>query len=233
MDSYTLVIILAGILVLIFIFINLRPLSEDEVIKLGMKRRGKTIQEYFSFNKREVNVDKDFKRKMNPRGQFYNINQRLSNFPATAAALLKYKKHEWAIVGFEKNKDVNQIWCNKGPDRTTVSISISFDNLVRVAKRMGANSILTFHNHPNPNPQQYSMTKPSKQDLSTAKTRSERCNFNGINLLSFVCERGRHYRYTLSSADGFFPLSRFITNINELNGRSRMKNFGLHMELIF
>jgi len=96
--------------------------------------------------------------------------------------------------------------------------------------RARATSILTFHNHPNPNPQNYSMTKPSKRDLSTAKYRSERCNMNGINLLSFVCERGRHYRYILSSADGFFPLSRFMTNINESNGQSRMKNFELHMK---
>jgi len=35
---------------------------------------------------------------MNPNGTFYRINESLFGFPATVAALLKYKKHEWIII---------------------------------------------------------------------------------------------------------------------------------------
>ena len=224
--------IIIGVFIL-FILTHIRPLNDFELNKLGTKRRNKQIRRYFLSDRRETSVDKDFKRTMNPRGQFYHFNQSVSNFPATAAALLKYKKHEWAIVGIEKNKVVNKIWCNKGSDRTTVSLSTSFKDFVREAKRMGATSILTFHNHPNPNPQRYSMTQPSKQDLSTAKHRSEQCNVNGINLLSFVCERGRHYEYFMSPADSFFPLIDVIEVINDINDSSRLSNLKLHIERIF
>jgi len=95
-----------GLIGLIFVFTHLRPLTEDEVKQLGTKRRGKQIRGYFSFAAVGFNVDKEFKKQMNPNGTFYRINEGLFEFPSIAAALLKYKKHEWIIIAFEKHKKI-------------------------------------------------------------------------------------------------------------------------------
>jgi hypothetical protein len=222
-----------GFLILLFIITHLRPLSFEEVRKLGTKRRKKEIGRYFSFDNRERSVNSEFKKRMKPTGKFYQINENLFQFPSTAAALLKYKKHEWCIIAFEKDKKVFLIWVNKGPDRTTVSSLISLKNIAKVANENDTTSVLAFHNHPNPDPNYVSCTQPSQQDLQTAKVRSSVLNQNNLNLLSFVCERGRHYKYFFSPSDAFLPLPAFIEAINAINGKSRSKNLSLHFERIF
>ena len=39
---------------------------------------------------------------MRADGRFYKIEERLFEFPALATGLLKYKKHEWIIIAFER-----------------------------------------------------------------------------------------------------------------------------------
>ena len=170
---------------------------------------------------------------MKPTGRFYQISESLQEFPAIAAALLKYKKHEWIIVAFERNKEIFLIWLNKGSNRSSVSSGLSAKDMVEVAEATKASSVLTFHNHPNPYPNYLDCTKPSDQDIETAKVWSSVLNESGINLVSFICERGRHYEYFLSPADSFLPLQQFIDEINQVNGRSKLKNLSLHFERIF
>lgn len=222
---------IVGIIVLIFILTHLRPLTEDEVRQLGTKKRRKQIRQYFSFDKREFTVNKEFKKRMKPSGRFYQISDSLYKFPAIAAALLKYKKHEWIVVAFERKKKIFLIWLNKGLNRLRVSSYLSAGDMAKVADEKGTTSVVTFHNHPNPD--YLDCTKPSGQDIETAKVRSSVLNDRGVNLVSFVCERGRHYEYFLSPADSFLPLPQFIEEINEVNGRSKLKNLSLHFERIF
>lgn len=224
---------IVGIIVLIFILTHLRPLTEDEVRHLGTKKRRKQIRQYFSFDKREFTVNKEFKKRMKPTGRFYQISDSLYKFPAIAAALLKYKKHEWIIVAFERNKEIFLIWLNKGLNRSRVSSYLSAGNMAKVADEKEATSVLTFHNHPNPDPNYLDCTKPSAQDIETANGRFSVLSERGVNLVSFVCERGRHFEYFLSPADSFLPLPQFIEEINEVNGRSKLKNLSLHFERIF
>ena len=106
-----------GFLFLVLTLTHLWPLTFEEVRKLGTKRRDREIGIYFSFNKRERSVDTDFKKRMKPTGKFYKINDALTQFPSIAAALLKYKKHEWCITAFEKDKNVFLMWVNKGLDK--------------------------------------------------------------------------------------------------------------------
>jgi len=222
-----------GIIVILFILTHLRPLIEDEVRQLGTKRRRKQIRQYFSFNKREFIVNKEFKKRMKPTGRFYQISESLHNFPSIAAALLKYKKHEWIIVAFERNKEIFLTWLNKGINQLSVSSYLSAQDIAKISDEKKATSVLTFHNHPNPDPNYLNCTKPSEQDITTAKGRSSALNERSANLVSFVCERGRHYEYFLSPADSFLSLSQFIKEINEVNGRSRLQNLSLHLERFF
>ena len=220
------------IIVIIFIVIHFRPLSEEEIKALGQKRRNKQISQYFSFDNREFDVNKDFKKNMNPNGAFYQINESLFQFPSLAAALLKYKKHEWIIAAFEKNKKVDSIWLNKGFDRSTVSLYLSIEHIAELARKREKTSVLIFHNHPNINPNYYDCRRPSEKDIESASDFAQTLNYNGINLVEFVCERGRHYRYYLSPADNFLPSSEFIDAINKVNGLSKFKNLSLHFERI-
>lgn len=218
---------------LIFIVTHLRPLTKDEIKSLGNKRRNRQIRKYFSFDTREFTVNKEFKKRMNPNGAFYRMSESLFEFPAIAAALLKYKKHEWIIIAFEKDKKVESIWLNKGFDRSGVSPYLSVEDIAKICKQENQISILIFHNHPNINPNYYDCRRPSDKDIKSANEFAQVLNRNGINLLEFVCERGRHYKYFLSPADTFLPLREFVEAIDKANGQSKFKNLSLHFERIF
>ena len=227
------ILIPIGLLILLIILTHLRPLTFEEVRILGTKRRGKKLKEYFYFKNNECSVDMNFKKRMKPTGKFYQTDEPLFKFPSIAAGLLKYKKHEWTIVAFEKDTRIFLIWLNKGPDRSTVSTFISPDRIAEIANEKDATSVLTFHNHPNPDPNYISCTKPSQQDIQTAAFRESVYNKNNLNFLSFVCERGRHFRYYFSPSDAFLPLPTFIEALNAVNGSSRLKNLNLHFERFF
>jgi len=201
--------------------------------QLSKKRRDKKILLYFSFNGSEFDVCKDFKKRMNPNGNFYQLDESLRDFPSVAAALLKYKKHEWIIVAFEKNKKVDFIWINKGISREYVSLNLSVDHLVQIACDKKYSSVLIFHNHPNPNPNDYDCSNPSEQDVKSAIIFADGLNSNGVNLVEFICERGMHHKYFSSEAPQFFPVHQFYNEIQMINGSSKFQNFSLNMERIF
>lgn len=230
------ILIIIGVFLLfstIFILTHLRPLTDDEIKSLAGKRRKNQIRFYYSFNTQELSPNKEFKKRMNSSGKFYNINETLYNFPSTAAALLKYKKHEWIIMGFEKDKRIDLIWLNKGFDRASVSSYLSLSNITYTAKSSDYTSVLIFHNHPNINPNYYDCRKPSDQDLKSARDFMQALNSDGINLLEFVCERGKHYEYFLSAADIFSPLPNYLDEIIKENDQSKLKNLSLHFERVF
>jgi hypothetical protein len=222
-----------GLIGLIFVFSHLRPMTENEVEQLGIKRRNKQVRLYFSFNTGEFYVDKEFKKGMNPNGKLYRINEPLFVFPSIAAALLKYKKHEWIIIAFEKEKKIDSAWLNKGFDRSGVSPYLSVQDIANIANSNNHTSILIFHNHPNTNPNYYDCRRPSSEDMQSANECAKVLNRNGTNLIEFVCERGKHYKYFSSYADSFLPLSEFATAINGVNSLSKLRNLSLHIERIF
>jgi len=105
--------------------------------------------------------------------------------------------------------------------------------MVKIAKQENYTSVLIFHNHPNSHPNYYDCTKPSKQDIKSANSFAKILNSNGINLVEFVCERGKHYEFFLSPSNKFLPLTEFIKTIEKVNGKSKLKNLFLHFERIF
>jgi len=105
--------------------------------------------------------------------------------------------------------------------------------MVKIAKQENYTSVLIFHNHPNSHPNYYDCTKPSKQDIKSANSFAKILNSNGINLVEFVCERGKHYEFFLSPSNKFLPLTEFIKTIEKVNGKSKLKNLFLHFERFF
>ena len=55
----------------------------------------------------------------------------------------------------------------------------------------------------------------------------------GVNVLQFVCERGRFKCFHSRIADQFMPVARFHDQIAQRNGLSWYSNLGLHMERLF
>lgn len=184
----------------------MRPLTDQEADQLSTKRRNKQIRAYYSFHAGEVSVDLQFKKRMKADGSFYPADESLYTFPATAAGLLKYKKHAWIIVAFEKGKKVDLLWLNKGADRTGVNIYLSIEQIAETARENAYTTVLMFHNHPNQDPGRYSCIMASPQDIKTAGEFARVLNEEGVNLVEFVCERGRHYEYWLAAADSFYPV---------------------------
>lgn len=218
---------------IIFVFTHLRALTESEIKQLASKRRTQKIRMYYSFDKREYYPDRDLKNRMKAAGEFQQINEPLYQFPSFTAALLKYKKHEWIIIAFEKNNTVELIWLNKGPDKKHVPIFLPIDEIINIVKKKKYQTVISFHNHPNPNPNFENHTLPSVGDMSHANHFAEYLNEEGVNLLAFVCERGVHYEYYLSAAGSFYEISEFINEVNAVNDKSSIKNLWLHIERIF
>ena len=170
---------------------------------------------------------------MNPNGSYYNIEELLFDFPSISSSLLKYKKHEWIIIGFEKKRKVQTIWVNKGLDRENVSLQIGLDQIASRGFNEGITSILISHNHPNTNPTQFICSNPSKQDLISARESAKVFNSKGLNLIEFVCERGKHHEYFRSISNKFYPITAIIEEIDLLNGKSRFQNLELHLQRLF
>jgi hypothetical protein len=233
MEAIYYIILFFLITILIFVLIHLRPLKASETESLSKKRRKNSIRMYFKFSKYEFSANSQFKKSMNSSGQFYQIQEGLYDFPSIASALLKYKKHEWAIIAFEKNRSIDLIWINKGEDKSSVQIKLNTESMIHYSKTNDYSSILIFHNHPNSNPSYYDCTKPSEQDVILAKEYANELNQNGYNLLEFVCERGKHYEYFSSISDKFLPIMNYKTDIENLNNISKYQNLKLHCERIF
>jgi len=219
--------------ILIFIILHLKPLTFEQIEQLSTKVRKLEIVKYFRFEKREYLPNKEFKKNMNPIGSFYQIEESLFDIPAVVSSLLKYKKHEWIIIAFEKNKKVSMIWVNKGNDNSSVSLKYEIRYFVDIAIENNYTSILIFHNHPNSKPNEYSKISPSESDIVSAKSFSNTLFGNNINLMEFVCERGNHYIYYRSICDSFCSVDEIREKICNKNNKSRMNNLSLHFKRIF
>lgn len=219
------IILLIPIIYLFYLTANSNPLSNAEVEQLALSQRFNDVFHYFNFTIQQFIINKDFKVRLNSKGQFYNLNEELKNIPSIASAILKGKKHEWVLFAFSKGKNVYLIYTNKGYDNQSVSSNISFDVLSTIAKDEGADTILHFHNHPN------GVLQASQQDILSADYYGKLFTKEKINYLAFVCGRGNYYQYAWWIIDSFCPLNNYINSINRNNGKSRSANFNLRKEL--
>ncbi len=222
-----------ALIIALFIIIHLRALTDDEVKQLGIKRRNKKVEVYYSHDNVQYLADRKDKKAMPPYGSFFTVNWKLQVAPPIAASFLKFKKHEWIMIAFEKERIVSYVWMNKGLDSKSVGLGIQIERVQAICRQSGYKSVLLFHNHINSRPSSYTTGVPSQLDQETTNNWAQILNGSDISLLAYICERGVPYRFLLRVPDSFFPISNFIDEISELNGVSWFDNFPLHMERIF
>lgn len=210
------------------------PLTEKQISDLARKRRKKHLDKYYFISNFYTPFELDFKKNMNPKGTFYPIHTKLNELPYYIANLLKYKKHEWIAIVFEKNQLADLLWVNKGDDNMSVHFKITSDDIIKMALEKNSSTVLFFHNHPNSYPQNISLSRPSETDLNSARLLAEDLTKQKINMLDFVCDRGKPFLYWQAIHDNFYPLKIFYSQINEFeNNISKSQNFKLNLERIF
>jgi hypothetical protein len=205
-------------------------LTEDEMIQVANNRRNIDFRKYYSFNIGEYIISQEFKSNINASGSFCKVNIDLPEFPSIIASLLKGKKHEWIVIGFENDRKIFRIWINKGPNRSSVAPLMSHDEILELAVQQNCISVLVLHNHPGAEPNYFNSARSSKADIISANVLAEILKKAEINLLEFICERGRPYLYFANPADSFFPINQYIINVHNENGKTVRANYHLRAE---
>ena len=226
MTVYVLIALLGVIVVAWFIHAS-RPLTSAEIEECARRKRLLAIEAHYSFNDAQVAVNLKFKSSMSAAGELYPLDESVSSFPATAAGLLKWKKHEWIVFAFSRADRVIAAWMNKGPDNEKAWPLVNLETLVVTAKQLKAETVLDFHNHPNPDPRSLRACLPSPQDHIHANYFGSSFVARGITYLAFVAERGRHFQYACWVPDSFCPLEFYLADVRAWNGASRLDNFRL------
>lgn len=188
-----------------------RELTFAEIERRGLIERKIQIDNYFNFVETELQINENLKNNMPDEGGWIEFQPvHLSLFPSIIADLLKFKKHEWIIVAFEKNKIIDLMWANKGDNSESVSLKINDWDILGIVNEHEYQTVLFFHNHPNHKPYLYNMLTPSEADLAFIKRKEVFFNPLGINVLSFVCERGRYECFYLGISDSFLSVKEML-----------------------
>jgi len=223
-------LILVTAVLAIMLFSFSKPLKEEQISTLASKRRKRKVLLYFSSSFFGYSPTKDFKSGLKPNGRLYQIELDMPHVPSFVASLLKYKKHEWSVLAFIKNRKAEYLWANKGRDRTQVQL-VSINSVLKTAKETGCDVIMAFHNHPAHDAQHYSYRKPSSPDLEASEKFSNILNANNISYLDHVCERGTAHRYCLMPSPTLYPLTTILNEVRTENSQGRMAHIKLHFEL--
>ena len=233
MEIVNIIISIIVICFSVFVILHIRPLNSSEKLCLGKKRRKRQIKFYFSFNTKEYPVDKELDSQINSDANHHKINVSLCEFPSISSALLKSKKYECVIIGFEKNKKLESMWFSNCTNRSGLSTALSFKEIAEKAVKENVSSVIVFHNHLVSGTENKNLKEPSNQDLISANDLALALDRNGINLLEFMCDEGRFTEYFSSISDSFLTLKGFIEDIQMINSKSRFKNLTLHIDRLF
>lgn len=191
-----------------------RILQQIDTVRyaIAVHRRTCSLNEHYAFSLAQVQPDLATKQALPAAGAFVRFCNPipLNLFPSFVAGVLKYKKHEWRVVAFEIDRHIPQAWVNKGPDRHSVGLGISYDELVQHAVKLRSSCVLDFHNHPNPDPTRLTTLVPSDADLQSAREISSLLGERGIGLIAFICERGRWLEYFRHIPDAISPVDQFL-----------------------
>lgn len=208
-----------------------KPLRENEVAHLANKRRMRQILKYFSFPHLLSYADSKFKSTLKPDGALYPADIEVRLLPSYVGSLLKYKKHEWIVIAFVRERKCIRLWANKGVDRNGVAVALPVEHFGKIAKANGCEILMVFHNHPASRPDLFRYDLPSSQDVQSADSYATVLNAQGISSAEYVCERGHAYRYALHPAQNLFPEEDFRARILLQNGWGIIYNILLHLEL--
>jgi hypothetical protein len=222
---------LMGLYFAIDLFLNRHPLNAQEVRKLAEKRRRSRALSEFGFLRCQMLAHPEDKKAMNALGEFVVCDFDYEKTPSRVAGLLKYKKHEWIVFAFIREKRVTRLWWNKGPDGTMVWPFLHGQALEKAIESLKPDALAILHNHPNPNPTRYCLKRPSETDLNSAASLHRRLATHRITLLEFICERGVPHLYYAAFPDHLVPVEPILTEIHNLRGIKLFKNYSLRKAL--
>lgn len=200
------------------------PLSDDQIEAVAKTRRNKKLCEVFTWDSVETAVDPSFKAEMDPEGAIHQFLCPMRLAPANVAALLKWKKHEWIVFVFCKEQEAKAVYFNKGPNNSVVWPHISTQQIMQLAKSVGADILLCLHNHPN------GVLWPSEADLTSATSLGEICCRNRIAFFDFVCAAGRFREYFAAVPATLMPLQDFVNSVLEMNQGGSLPRLKLRWE---
>lgn len=190
---------------------------------IAERKRKEEINKYFNFVCVPYAATAREKELLEARGGliFFTNPIPLEMWPSFVAGLLKYKKHEWIVLGFEREKQIIFAWANKGVDAHGVSLAVDIESLVRMACDHKVTTVIQLHNHPNPNPNYYYMLLPSEADVEYAQKLSAVLEKHNIGLICLVCERGRWAEYWRYVPQSFLPVEKFLLPLPSMLHESR------------
>ena len=222
MEEFILVIAVVWILIwFLGVYGDRHPLEPKEVHRLAKVRQRNLGLSKYQFSQQQRRVNAKQKKAMRAGGEFVQCDLDYKTAPAWVAAMLKYKKHEWVVIGFICSFRVKALWWNKGPNRNKVRPFLSGYALDSAIDSLNPDAIAILHNHPNPNPGMYVMNRPSQQDLRSAEYfKNQVVSKNNVSLLEFVCERGVPHLYFAAFPDREIPIQPITEQIQAVNGTS-------------
>jgi hypothetical protein len=186
---------------ILYIIISFIPINDNQILSLILKIRKKRINYYFptqpivNHSQHRFKYLKDF---MEVDGGFIKVDIDRANITTAASYMLKYKRHEWLIIAFEKNNKIDLIWANKGESHF-VPILLNVLDQIDISNRYKYQSVYLFHNHPRFklfNEKRLNSLKkvfdlfrvhPSQRDIDTMQTFSEIYKRYDINMISYIC----------------------------------------------
>ncbi len=202
-----------------------QPLSYEQVKRLAQKYAEEYINQRYVFEKEKQSIETDFRANLDPDGQWYKVHISMREFPAYVSALLKDKRHEWVVLGLERNGTIYEIWVNKGENNKSVSFKCEIDGAIWKCKAMKGTSIFRLHNHPNADPKHFTTLVASDQDLISAKSCSEIVCKEGLHWFDFVCAQGDFLEFYRAMAIGFEVPGKRTSDIIDKIGISRNMDY--------
>ena len=215
---------------IVFYFTHRKPLSYEQVEKLSRRRAKNYATKNYTFSKTPMTANLEFKSRLDTTGRWYSINEPLNTFPSLVADLLKGKHHEWVVIALEKNGIVYKMWTNKGLDNQSVSFNCDLNDIIHQCILNKGYSVLRFHNHPNPNPNQYTTLLASETDLISARSCSEIVCKSGFNWFDFVCAQGNYLLFYSRMSDSFQIKGSTVSDLVDICGITPSMDFNLQKE---
>lgn len=211
--------------------------TDEEISLLSKVKAKKYFDDLYMFDvdisSRRMSAES--KAFMEAEGKYYEMDTDIDVFGMWVSSLLKYKKHEWVVVAFEKDRKIFGMWLNKGEPRSVYFLP-SLKELVEKCKSEGGRALIRFHNHPNPNSSLYNTLLPSEQDLFSAKWCANIANENQLNWIDCVCSVGKCKKYFSSYASPQIPKAaepEYLKNQIEKSSNRKISCYLLHKEIGF
>lgn len=208
-----------------------RPLGETEIARVAANRRRRAITDHYGFLQSQVAIDRAFKASMRPDGAFHSVEYPVQAALSIVASHLKHKRHEWVVLVLCRDQRAIGLWCNKGPDGTMVWPTIDLEEIAALGRRLGADTVIRAHNHPNSHGGHVSLLAPSDQDHRSAGHLGEFFFNRGLNYIDVVCERGRWLAFAERYVDAFYPLEGITAAVRSVNGTGGAVHRRLRREL--